>query len=113
MEKGMATHSSILAWRIPRTEEPGGLQSRGHKEWDTTEQLTHTHTHTRARAHTHSSVGLSRGLFVSTSSLSLPQKVEPGEMLHLTDTEPRAGQVKGTLIPTPREAGMEYLFVVK
>ena len=28
-EKGMATHSSILAWRIPRTEEPGGLQSMG------------------------------------------------------------------------------------
>ena len=29
LEKGMATHSSILAWRIPRTEEPGGLQSTG------------------------------------------------------------------------------------
>ena len=28
-EKGMATHSNILAWRIPRTEEPGGLQSIG------------------------------------------------------------------------------------
>ena len=27
LEKGMATHSSILAWRSPRTEEPGGLQS--------------------------------------------------------------------------------------
>ena len=27
LEKGMATHSSILAWTIPRTEEPGGLQS--------------------------------------------------------------------------------------
>ena len=27
IEKGMATHSSILAWRIPWTEEPGGLQS--------------------------------------------------------------------------------------
>jgi len=27
LEKGMATHSSILAWRIPRAEEPGGLQS--------------------------------------------------------------------------------------
>ena len=27
LEKGMATFSSILAWRIPRTEEPGGLQS--------------------------------------------------------------------------------------
>ena len=29
MEKGMATHSSILAWRIPWTEKPGGLQSMG------------------------------------------------------------------------------------
>ena len=29
LEKGMATHSSILTWRIPRTQEPGGLQSMG------------------------------------------------------------------------------------
>ena len=29
LEKGMGTHSSILAWRIPWTEEPGGLQSMG------------------------------------------------------------------------------------
>ena len=29
LEKGMATHSSILAWRIPWSEEPGGLQSMG------------------------------------------------------------------------------------
>ena len=29
LEKGEAAHSSILAWRIPRTEEPGGLQSMG------------------------------------------------------------------------------------
>ena len=29
LEKGMATHSIILAWRIPWTEEPGGLQSMG------------------------------------------------------------------------------------
>ena len=29
LKEGMATHSSILAWRIPRTEEPGGLQSIG------------------------------------------------------------------------------------
>ena len=29
LEKGMATHSSVLAWRIPWTEEPGGLQSVG------------------------------------------------------------------------------------
>ena len=35
----MATHSSILAWRIPWMEELGGLQSTGHKESGTTEQL--------------------------------------------------------------------------
>ena len=29
LEEGMTTHSSILAWEIPRTEEPGGLQSMG------------------------------------------------------------------------------------
>ena len=33
----MATHSTILAGRIPWTEEPGGLQSRGHEELDLTE----------------------------------------------------------------------------
>ena len=36
LEKEMATHSSILPWKIPWTEEPGGLQSMGHKESDTT-----------------------------------------------------------------------------
>ena len=45
MEKEMATHSSILAWRIPWTEEFGGLQSTGRKESDTTEQLHFTHFH--------------------------------------------------------------------
>ena len=39
----MATHVCILAWKIPWTEEPGGLQSWGHKKSDMTEQLrTHT-----------------------------------------------------------------------
>ena len=34
LEKGMATHSSILAWKVPRTEEPDGLQSMGiTKSW--------------------------------------------------------------------------------
>ena len=33
----MATHSSILSWKIPWTEEPGGLQSMSRKESDTTE----------------------------------------------------------------------------
>ena len=38
-EKAMATHSTTLAWKIPWAEEPGGLQSRGHEELDTTEWL--------------------------------------------------------------------------
>ena len=37
LEKGMATYSSILVWRIPRTEEPGRLQSMWSKELDMTE----------------------------------------------------------------------------
>ena len=37
LKEGVATHSSILAWRIPWTVEPGGLQSMGHKESDLTE----------------------------------------------------------------------------
>jgi len=46
LEKEMATHSSIRAWRIPWTEETGRLQSVGSQESDTTERLsTHTHTH--------------------------------------------------------------------
>ena len=36
LEKGTATHSSSLAWRIPWTEEPGGLQSMGSQRVDTT-----------------------------------------------------------------------------
>ena len=42
LEKGMATHSSILAWRSLWTEEPGGLQPMGsQKSLTTTERLTH------------------------------------------------------------------------
>ena len=40
LEKGMATHPSILAWRIPWTEEPGGLQSMGLQRVGHDEQLT-------------------------------------------------------------------------
>ena len=37
LEEGTATHLGILAWRIPQTKEPGGLQSTCDKELDTTE----------------------------------------------------------------------------
>ena len=54
-EKEMATHSSILAWRIPWTKEPGGLQSmesqRVRHNWAT---HIHTHTHTHTHIHTKS-----------------------------------------------------------
>ena len=44
LEEGMATHASILAWRIPWTEEPGGLQSMGSQSW--------TQVNARIRVHT-------------------------------------------------------------
>ena len=40
LEEGMATHSDILAWRIPWTQEPGGYSPWGHEESDTTEWLS-------------------------------------------------------------------------
>ena len=40
LEKQMATHSSFVAWRMPRAEDPDRLQSWGHNKLDTTEQLT-------------------------------------------------------------------------
>ena len=43
LEEEVATHSSILAWEIPWTEEPGGLQSMGLQELDMTERLNHHH----------------------------------------------------------------------
>ena len=58
-EKGMATHSSILAWRIPWTVEPGGLWSMGSNtvghNWATkcASMRAHMHTHTHTHTHTH------------------------------------------------------------
>ena len=43
LKKEMATHSSILAWKIPWTEDPGGLQSMGSQELDTTDRLSTCH----------------------------------------------------------------------
>ena len=43
LEKEMAIHSSILTWKIPWTEETGGLQSMGSRESETTEQLNQHH----------------------------------------------------------------------
>ena len=50
LEKGMVTHSSMLAWRIPWTEKPGGLQSMGSKRVG---HDSHTHTHTHTHTYTY------------------------------------------------------------
>ena len=59
MEKEMAPHSSTLAWKIPQTEEPGGLQSMGSQrvghDWATSLSLS-TFMHCRRKWQTHSSV---------------------------------------------------------
>ena len=60
----MPTHSSILAWKTPWTEEPGGLQSMGlprigHNIVCTCVSMrahVHAHTHTHTHTHTHSSI---------------------------------------------------------
>ena len=46
LEEEMATHSSILVWRIPWTEEPGGLQSMGNQRAGTAEATKHARRHT-------------------------------------------------------------------
>ena len=47
LEEGMGTHSSVLAWRIPWTEEPGGLQSTGSESRTRLKQLSTHKVHTQ------------------------------------------------------------------
>ena len=106
LEKGMATLSSILAWRIPRTEKLGGLQSMESQRVSyihtyTHNAYTHTHTHTHmlifactyiqiyictcVHTHTHSNVASTNGLFCPwNNNTSCPSKksvyVAPSDM---------------------------------
>ena len=70
----MAPHSSTFAWRIPWTEEPGGLQSMGSLELDMTERL-HFHF-------SFSCIGEGNGNPLQCSYLENPGMAEPGG-LHL------------------------------
>ena len=47
LEKEMATHSSVLAWRIPGTEEPGGLPSMGSQSWTQLKRLNSSSSNSR------------------------------------------------------------------
>ena len=53
LEKGMATHSSILAWKIPWTKEPGGLQGRKESDMTVSVARTRSRVHTHTHTHTH------------------------------------------------------------
>ena len=73
LEKAMATHSSTLAWKIPWTEEPGGLQSMGSLSWTRLSDFTfHFHALEKEMA-THSSVLAWR----------IPGMGEPGGLLSM------------------------------
>ena len=61
----MATHSSLLAWETPRTEEPGRIQSMGSRESDTAEGLDHHHHQLNS---------------ADTSSQSLRQRLRQGRL---------------------------------
>ena len=83
LEKGMATHSSVLAWRIPWTEEPGGLQSMGSRrvgqDWATStdwvpwviQQIPIGYLFTYVHSSTPRAVYLTLSLFSSPLSITL------------------------------------------
>ena len=82
LEKDVATHSSILAWRIPSTGEPGGLQSLG---LDTTEGLILT-------------FGVSPGPSSSHSASSLRSWHQPRDFCHLTGFTSSSLQMLKTML---------------
>jgi len=70
LNKAMAPHSSTFAWKIPWTEEPGGLQFMGSLEWDTTERL---HFHFSL-----SCIGEGNDIPLQRSCLENPRDGKPG-----------------------------------
>ena len=76
MEKEMATHPSTLAWRIPWTTEPDGLQSMGSQRvrhnWAT---HTHTYTHTHTHTHTLSPCIFLNSFHTETWRIGVPQRI--------------------------------------
>ena len=100
----MATHSSILAWEILCTEEPGGLQSMGSPKNQTQWGTSHlTHTHARAHTHTHTCTHTylpldQFPLDFPTSRLQLDQQRLKGSWYHLDHSRVRrpCGALCGT-----------------
>ena len=82
LEEAMATHSSIHAWRIPWTEEPGRLQSMGsHRVGHHWSNLACTHTHGHAHTHTHAHLFPLANLDIILASLTWPD-ISQTSLLH-------------------------------
>ena len=81
LEKGIATHSSILAWRIPWKKRQAGYCPWSHKELDMTDWLTHTYTHTHTHTVIHQLFSVS---FLILFPHSLLQSTEYGSMCSLS-----------------------------
>ena len=79
MEEGMATHSSILAWKIPRAEEPGGLQSVG-SQW--VRQGWATNTRTAHKVSVKTIIALSFSHSVTCSFCDPMDCSPPGSSVH-------------------------------
>ena len=95
LEKEMATHHSILAWEIPWTEGPGGLQSTESQSWtrlskiECTHARTHTYTHTQELSDVYVIVNLTAVFTAPNSSTcqiireyQLPSKQQTDNFLH-------------------------------
>ena len=108
LEEDMATHSSILVRRIPWTEEPGGLQSKGVQK-DTTEVTYHTHTHPKNSVNWHV-LEIKRSLLWKGHILLCLWSFERGVLCECKD---HAELVKGKLIDhdTPSIKFAEYCFL--
>ena len=84
LDRRMTTHSSLLAWRIPWIEEPGGLQSMGHKESDTTKRLSSLLAQISPSRASH--VSVSDGFTYATSSYKIT--FPPGPSMSFTLQRP-------------------------
>ena len=102
----MATHSSILAWKIPWAEEPGGLQSMGRKESDMTEQLSLFHQAFAMICSSKNSVEASQGICADRPSVGSPRdQASAGTGTGSADPAGQAQQVLRDRLVTQRTRG--------
>ena len=92
LEEEMATHSSILAWEIPWTEDPGGLQFTGWQRirhsWTHRHNWAQTHTHhTHTHTHTHTHAHQGRRKRVEINRLQLEKNQKTVSAINIRDVE--------------------------